>query len=211
MVQKVPGFLVVPKKGNSLKNLEFDIWVTQGLAANPFFFTSPTAREAISKFPKANSLKSTHLGEISYFSAGEVPKEIEIKYKTKGNPVYLYEMYPYLSNMDRDRGAVHEDRFFFENKGIALNLERIALRELLKVSPKAHLAPSGFFSELREEQLVRRGMKVTSARQMFSARQMLQVINQRIGAYRIKNRLKTPSNAMAFALENKRKIRKRRR
>ena len=208
--EKVPGFLVVPNKNNSEKSLAFDIWITEGSVSNPFFFTSPATREAISKFPRHAAARSTHIGEINYSFAGELSEKMKQKYKTKNNPVFLYELFPYLSHMERNEGVRNQDRFFFENKGIAINLERITLRELLKVSPKAYLAPTGFFSDLRESQLTRRGMKVTSARQMFSARQSLQAINRHIKQYKIKNRPSFPSVRLISAQMANKKIRVRR-
>jgi hypothetical protein len=80
----------------------------------------------------------------------------------------------------------------------------------LKVSPKAYLAPTGFFSELRESQLTRRGIKVTSARQMFSARQSLQAINQHIKQYKIKNRPPLSSIRLKIAVKANKRIRVRR-
>jgi hypothetical protein len=210
-LEKVPGFLVVPNKNNSEKSLVFDIWITEGSISSPFFFTSPSAREAISKFPSHGLARSTHIGEINYSFAGELSEKMKQKYKTKNNPVFLYELFPYLSHMERNEGIRNQDRFFFENKGIALNLERITLRELLKVSPKAYLAPTGFFSELRESQLIRRGMNVTSARQMFSARQSLQAINRHIKQHKIKNRLSFPNARLRLAQEANKRLRVRRR
>ncbi|MFA5125964.1 MAG: hypothetical protein WC462_03095 [archaeon] len=219
MVQNVPGFLVVPKKTNSLERIEFDIWITRGNTANPFFFTNPSARKAIEKFPRHGSLRSTHLGALSYLlnsdeaiqrlmgkEAVERMKEWRIENKLGDKPAYCYEFFPYHSRYEEDefKGT---NRKFFENKGIALNAERIALREILKVSPKAVLVPSLWMTELREDQLKRRGMKITSSKQILSARQILRAINHHIKEYRIKNRPRSSAERFAIALKARKRIR----
>ncbi len=222
MVQNIPGILVVPNKINSKDKLNFELWISQGTPSNPFFFSNPTIRKAIEEFPRHTSLRSTQLGELNYsfFSEKRVEslfgkdsveriKEWRAKNKLGEKPVYEYEYFPYHSKSVKNINIIQEDRAYFSNKGIALFAERIALRELLKLAPNAVLLPSNYMTDLRINQLKRRGMKITQSRQLLSAREVFQVINKHIGEYRIKNRPKLPVQRLAVALKNGRKLRKR--
>ena len=224
MPQKVAGFLVVPKKTNSAKRLGFDIWVTTGSRANPFFFTSAIARDAISRFPGYDSSRSTHLGEMDYLlhsdelilslmgkKALERVNKWRVEHKLSGKPVYGYEFFPYQSQFEKNEfNRLVRDKKIFEKKGIALHAERIALRELLKVAPKAVLVPSLYMTDPRMNQLSRRGMKITGANQALSARQVLQVINQKLREVKSKTKFKSPQEKLADVLRTRKRLRQRR-
>jgi hypothetical protein len=221
MIKKVEGILVVPKKTNSAKKLDFDIWVTTSSPSNPFFFSNPAIREAISSFSSHGALRSTQLGELNYFkpefSELVVGKKIMDKIsgqrlgvELKEKPVYMYDFLPFQSEFVQSFSERSKDKFYFEKKGISLFAERIALRELLKVAPNAILVPHLGMTNPRMNQLKNRGMKIERVSQIISAREMLQAITRHIREHRIKNRPKSSTQRLIFALNSGKKLRRRR-
>lgn len=217
MVQNIPGILIVPKKTNSAEKLTFELWITQNSSSNPFFFSNPSIREAISNFPKHGPMQSTRLGDLEYslnsdkyfeslfgkLSEKELVEKKEkwmAQHRYKDKPVYVYEYFPYLSK---------DERIHFEKRGVALFAEKIALRELLKVSPNAAISPYLWMTDFRMTQLEGRGVKIKSSKQIFSAREVLQTINKHIREYRIKKRPNLSSQRLAVAMKSGRKLRKR--
>ncbi|MEK6958854.1 MAG: hypothetical protein AABW59_02295 [archaeon] len=224
MIQKEPGFRVVPGKKNSVDKMVFDVWITFGSRADPFFFTSPLAREAIQNFPKHSPLQSTNIGEVSYSLLSEeyadevygkrgskFRQDFREKHGLGDKPAYIYEFFPYNSPLARlSPTAANKERSYFRKRGIALNVERIALRELLKVSPRAMLVPSLYMTGPRVKQLRRRGMDITGSNQILSARNVLEVLNKHKKEYKVEHRIPTPKKRMAFALKAKMKLRRKR-
>ncbi|MFA6065301.1 MAG: hypothetical protein WCW44_06065 [archaeon] len=229
MVEKVPGFLVVPQKSNTSSKLDFDIWMTRGSVSNPFFFTNPSMQEAISRFSSNRfstdvAAHSTHLGQVSYHSYSDEElialvgkngleriNQMRVNDKLMGKPLFVYEFFPFQSHFEKNESSrVYGDQHYFEKKGIALNVERIALRELLKVSPKAMLVPSLWMTDDRMNQLKRRGMKIERSKQVISARQVLQGINHYSKVRKVRARPPSPVQRLGLALKAGKKIRVRR-
>lgn len=222
MVQNIPGILIVPRKTNSVEKLAFELWMSYGTSANPFFFSNPAIRKAIETYPRHSSSQSTQLGELSYLlhsekliesllgkKVVEKNKQWRVENNLGEKPVYGYEYFPYDAELEKNKAVVGKDRTHFSNKGIALFAERIALRELLRLAPNAVLLPSLWMTDMRINQLKRRGMEITRAKQLLSAREVFQAINKHIHDYRVRERLDLSSQRLAVAVKSGRKLRKR--
>jgi hypothetical protein len=149
---KVAGFLLVPSKDNTEKNINFDVWISERDPRSKLFFTNPSVREAINSFREYKKGISVNMG---YYQFSRHPSS------TQREPVYEYSLSPYINTIgkkDRERrGQEH-----FKSKGIAINLEKMVLEELLKISPKAYLTPFMHRSTARIEQFRKHGINLRS-------------------------------------------------
>jgi hypothetical protein len=127
----VPGILV--KMTIDKKSYKFHFFLANGSPANPMFYTSPALRDAIKQIPKEDII-DTHIGQITYTNTE----------KNKHSEHY----YPLDAYLD------------FRKKGIALALEKIALRELRKKIGNAPIHPLTGAGEERVKQIKRRGIPV---------------------------------------------------
>jgi hypothetical protein len=194
-MEKVMGFRLVPKKTNSSTKLHFDVWITQASPAEGLFYTSPAARRAISKF-SADTNVNKKTGSITYTKS---------KSRLKREPIYSYLFFPFTEPFI-DTGNERETKLkIFEKQGIALNLERIALRELLKVSPNAVLYPAYGVTEHRKRQMANRGI---NAVKLLDAQEVYTNILSNIRRFRKTKRITLPQARKAFAMQNGLKLRK---